>query len=394
MFKSKGQINKQGLGPLAEAQLQEQDSKPGFSTPPPPRKQKRPRQRKTFHTIWLYVALALMAAGVGYGLWSGAWVAGNVAVDELTSVNVLLNINSQPEIISTNCATVEEFLNEQRIRLEAADYIGQDLSQPLTDGMTIWLRLSIPISIVADGQTYLVESQPITVKEALEKAGVTLTPKDEVNLPLLKYIYEATEIKVSRVRTEVVTENESIPPGLVSQEFTYLTPGSNEVISPGKEGVRRSTYEVIYRDDEEISRKLLTTLVVSEPVDEILGYGPAVSAFTAVMSGDGGLTELMTATTESGASFYYTQQFTVETTAYTWTGNRTFTGTVPKVGTVAVDPAVIPLGTKVYIVGYGFATAEDTGGAVKGNIVDLYMDTEQECINWGRRHVAMYVLAQ
>ena len=83
---------------------------------------------------------------------------------------------------------------------------------------------------------------------------------------------------------------------------------------------------------------------------------------------------------------------TVEATAYTWTGNRTATGTWPKVGTIAVDPKVIPLGTKVYVSGYGFAVAEDTGGAIKNNIIDLYMDTNEACINWGRRNVTLYIL--
>ena len=101
-----------------------------------------------------------------------------------------------------------------------------------------------------------------------------------------------------------------------------------------------------------------------------------------------------TATTEDGATFYYTEQFVVETTAYTWTGNTTFTGTWPKQGTIAVDPDVIPLGTQVYIVGYGFATAEDTGGAIDGEIVDLYMDTEEACIAWGRRDAVVYILAE
>lgn len=77
----------------------------------------------------------------------------------------------------------------------------------------------------------------------------------------------------------------------------------------------------------------------------------------------------------------------MEATAYTWTGNRTATGTWPSRGTVAVDPEVIPLGTKLYIEGYGPAVAEDTGGAIKGEIIDLYMETKDECWQWGRQEV-------
>ena len=83
---------------------------------------------------------------------------------------------------------------------------------------------------------------------------------------------------------------------------------------------------------------------------------------------------------------------TFEATAYTWTGNRTATGTWPSRGTVAVDPRVIPLGTELHIEGYGAAVAADTGGAIQGQRVDLYMDTEHECLQWGRRQVEVRVV--
>lgn len=83
---------------------------------------------------------------------------------------------------------------------------------------------------------------------------------------------------------------------------------------------------------------------------------------------------------------------TMEATAYTATGNLTASGTRARVGAVAVDPNVIPLGTRLYIEGYGYATAEDTGGAIKGNIIDLYMNSNSEVYNWGRRPVKVTIL--
>ena len=82
---------------------------------------------------------------------------------------------------------------------------------------------------------------------------------------------------------------------------------------------------------------------------------------------------------------------TFEATAYTWTGNRTAAGTWPSRGTVAVDPRVIPLGTELYIEGYGPAVAADTGGAIQGQKVDLYMDDVNECLQWGRRKVEVKI---
>ena len=85
---------------------------------------------------------------------------------------------------------------------------------------------------------------------------------------------------------------------------------------------------------------------------------------------------------------------TVQATAYTHTGSRTASGVWPQAyHTVAVDPWVIPMGTWMYVEGYGYAKAEDTGGAINGNIIDVFFDTESECINWGRQYgLTVYIL--
>ena len=82
----------------------------------------------------------------------------------------------------------------------------------------------------------------------------------------------------------------------------------------------------------------------------------------------------------------------VESTAYTYTGNKTATGVVPTQGMIAVDPKVIVLGSKVYVEGYGYAIAADTGGAIRGNRIDLFFPTLRQCIDWGRKSVHIYVL--
>jgi 3D (Asp-Asp-Asp) domain-containing protein len=81
----------------------------------------------------------------------------------------------------------------------------------------------------------------------------------------------------------------------------------------------------------------------------------------------------------------------LEATAYSYTGSRTYTGTWPSRGTIAVDPDVIPLGTSLYVEGYGFGMAEDTGGLIKGNIVDVFFESEDACWKWGRRKVRVKV---
>ncbi len=104
-----------------------------------------------------------------------------------------------------------------------------------------------------------------------------------------------------------------------------------------------------------------------------------------------------TITTEDGEVLTYTSTISVEATAYTG-GGTTATGTAARYGAIAVDPSVIPYGTRMYIVSddgkwiYGVATAEDCGGAIKGHIVDLYFDDYNTCIQFGRRNCTIYIL--
>jgi 3D (Asp-Asp-Asp) domain-containing protein len=87
------------------------------------------------------------------------------------------------------------------------------------------------------------------------------------------------------------------------------------------------------------------------------------------------------------------KSFSVKAYAYTG-GGTTASGKKAGVGLIAVDPKVIPLGTVLYIEGYGVCVAADTGGNIKGRTVDLYMDSEKACRNWGKRSVTCYILTK
>ena len=87
----------------------------------------------------------------------------------------------------------------------------------------------------------------------------------------------------------------------------------------------------------------------------------------------------------------------MEATAYTGGGITAMGLPVVRdpngLSTIAVDKSIIPLGSKVYVSGYGVAIASDTGGAIKGNIIDVYLNTYEECVQWGRRTVTVDILA-
>ncbi|HWJ02583.1 MAG TPA: 3D domain-containing protein, partial [Verrucomicrobiae bacterium] len=95
---------------------------------------------------------------------------------------------------------------------------------------------------------------------------------------------------------------------------------------------------------------------------------------------------------ERPANLKVAAEIVVEASAYTFTGHNTATGVPPRVGLIAVDPRVIPLGTKLYVEGYGPAIAADTGGGIKGYKIDVFFNTLKDCLNWGRKRVKIYIL--
>ena len=104
-----------------------------------------------------------------------------------------------------------------------------------------------------------------------------------------------------------------------------------------------------------------------------------------------------TSSSQPSSDGKYKKTLSMEATAYSG-GTLTAMGLKPVrdpggISTIAVDPSVIPLGSKVYIPGYGYAIASDTGGVIKGNIIDLYMNSHDECISWGRRQVTLHIVA-
>lgn len=168
--------------------------------------------------------------------------------------------------------------------------------------------------------------------------------------------------------------------------------GAGEVVTvrEGQNGEKTVTYKVEYKDGEEVSRELIGETVTKAPVDKVVDYGDSS------VSG---------AAPSSKAPLDYKYVLTCEATAYDLSpeenggyAGQSATGVPLDKGVIAVDPRVIPLGSRVYIEAldgswsYGFAVAADTGGAIKGNRVDLCYRTRSECIQFGRRKCRVYVL--
>ena len=281
---------------------------------------------------------------------------------------VYATINDKEFSFTTKEYTVEEFLQDEKIAFCEDDYISLPLTTYIYDGIKLEIDHATDFKVTADGKTKKYKTLDNTVQEALDDAGVKLRERDIVTPSLDTFMTQDIHIVVQRVEVEQEVVEEAIPFKTVTKNDSSLREGTTEVATPGQEGKDQVTYEVTYIDGVEASRTEIARQSVTAAVDEVIAKGTRIDY--------------------NGKT--YSRKLVVKAYSYTG-GGRTAMGTRARVGEIAVDPSVIPLGTNVYIEGVGARRAEDTGGNIKGNTIDIYMDSEAECRRWGVRYVTIYI---
>lgn len=301
---------------------------------------------------------------ISLGLTTYAWARKDIS----------LTVDGQTVKVATFTKDVGQMLSEQGITLAPKDKVSYELATPLKDGMVIEIVKAFPVLVRVDGKELHITTAPATVAEILQEAGVGLGESDEVAPAVASSVQGPAEITVQRIAFKEVVQETAIPYQVMRVEDDSMDKGQKKVVQKGKEGLERTIYKVTYRDGQEIKREVLQNEVVTKPVPERIAYG----------------TRHLIA--RDGQNLRFSRSLVVTATAYSHTGGRTYSGTVPAKGTVAVDPQVIPLGSKLYIEGYGLGRALDVGSAIKGERIDVFLDTEREAVRWGRRKVKVYVL--
>ncbi len=220
--------------------------------------------------------------------------------------------------------------------------------------------------------------------------GILLGEFDTVEPGADDVVEAGTVIMISRVDAEYVTREYSIDYPVEIKKDSALAVGKEKVLQTGQNGSKTEVYKITYVDGE-IATKELVSREIIEPVPKIIAKG----TYEVASRSQSGSTSKTTTSTSVGTApngMSYSRVLTCKATAYTHDGSKTKMGTIPRVGAIAVDPSVIPLGTRLYVEGYGFCVAEDTGGAIKGNKIDVFLDTEAECLQWGVKTVKVWVL--
>ncbi len=323
-------------------------------------------------------------------------VTAGIGVFHFFKKDVTIIDNGRQTVVKTMKSTVAEVLQQNDIKVEPCDYISLPMDYKLkrNEMNKITIKRAVPVNLIADGEERTIMTYRETVGDVIGTCGIAMNDSDRLEgVSADDRVTSNMDIRIVRVNEKLVTENVEIPYSVVRKENRSLAKGVEKVITKGQPGVKERLFRVVTEDGKEVLRELIKESVVKNPVSMVVEFG-----------------SLMTKKTSRGESLRYNKVLDMVCTAYTAsyadTGKRpgdplfgiTASGMKAREGIVAVDPKVIPLGTKLYIEiegstpDYGFAIAGDTGGAIKGNKIDLYYDDVNFVRNFGRKKCKVYIL--
>lgn len=306
---------------------------------------------------------------------------------EIPAKHITLVRNGVPERVETRAATVDDLLVEAGIARAPEDRLDTDPAAPLADGATIAYRAAVPVTLIVDQQPRIVQSASATVAGLLSDESILVDRHDRIaprsDTPL------AGDIVVTVTHVNAWTERRRIsiaPP--TKRVFDIAVPiGKTRILTPGRTGIREISY--LLSRSESGTRPRRTTLasrILRSARTRVVVEGIGEYAAFARLARQGFDSTLRL----TGSAL--TMLATAYTAACSGCSGMTASGVPAGHGVVAVDPNVIPLGSKLFIPGYGRATAGDTGGAIHGKRIDLGFDSLADANQFGRRSIVVYVL--
>ncbi len=333
---------------------------------------------------------------------------GCIAITIVRAFEVKVDYRGQEFTVECTEGTVADAVKKAGITLTGAEEISPALTTPLAPNMEITVSAQCGATVTIGGETETLSVTSGTVEDLLSDMGVVLSEDDVVYPSLTDIVYDGIEIVVQRVEYKEETTVEAVAYGYVSEETSGMLTGTSKIKQYGIDGEKVVVSKNKYVDGVLAETEIISEEVTIEPVDQIKLIGTGVpktqsgSSSSSSSSGSSVSNKAGTFTDASGNTVSYTKKLTGSSTAYyAAEGAITATGVPVYYGGVAVNPDVIPYGSKLYIVSsdgsmvYGYATAVDTGGALMSGyvLVDVFYPTYNQCVNWGRRNVTVYVLS-
>ncbi|WP_337874952.1 ubiquitin-like domain-containing protein [Exiguobacterium sp.] len=324
----------------------------------------------------------------------------------------------QTEVIQTRERTVEDVLLRYGVTVRDGDTVYPSVRTAVTNGMTIRYQPVVGVNLIVGQDASTIYTMATDVAQLLREANVDVTERDTVLPDASTPIREGMTITVNTNRDVVQYESQLIPYDMVEEEDDTLEEGVKQTVQVGVPGLERTRYALTVENgtitnrtktDVETLRKAMPQIIkvgtkkVTEPVTE-----PTTADESSPFIPEAEVEIAETPKTDDVLDFSSAKQLLVEATAYTNNPEDTVTydgrvltrsgydvtDTILFEGMriIAVDPAIIPLGTRVYVEGIGMAIALDTGSAIKGQKIDIMMDELEEAVTFGRKPLTIWVI--
>ncbi len=298
----------------------------------------------------------------------------------LTKYEITISDDGEVKQAFVYSKTVEDAFLEAGINVSEFDELSLDLNANLRNVKKIEIKRAKEVTLDVNGEEKIIHTVLPTVSEVLAHLEVTADENSLLVTPLDTPVSDGLKIEIVPRVYEEITETEAIPYDTVKRASYNLDKGSTRVSKVGVDGEKTVTYRVLKHNGVVYEKEAISEKVTKKPQDKVVEYGVVAAVQTS-----------------RGGEVRSKRVIECKATAYCLKG-RTASGVQSQRGVVAVDPRVIPLGSRLYIESadgrytYGYAVAGDTGGAIKGNRIDLYMDTRSECMSFGVRNVKVYIL--
>ncbi len=313
------------------------------------------------------------------------------------SQQVAINVDQEIKSVWTTDDRVGDVLAKAGIEITDYDVVSPELHEQLGKGSSITVQKAFEITLNDGGKEKKVQSTSTTVADFLKRENIHLNGDDRLNREAEGYLKPGSIVEVVRVEkvTDVVEEPANF--AVETRNDPSLLKGREKIVQVGKKGTVSRKFEIVKENGKEVSRKLVEEKSIKKPQTKVVSIGSKVmvaSATTRSSNSKSGTKSVSRNDSAGGKEFYVTA------TAYTAGCNGcsgiTATGinlrTNPNLKVIAVDPSVIPLGSKVWVEGYGYAVAGDTGGAIKGKKIDLHVPTKSDAYKFGRRQVKIKII--
>ena len=304
-------------------------------------------------------------------------------IEHIKAKEITVIIDGEEKTYHSTAENVETFFKEENLDFSKEDDVSQAPSTKVKEGLVINVTKAFEVPVNYAGEKETVWTTGGSVEEILSENNFEVKAADKIKPAKEEQIEAGSSIKVTEVTEKTVTEKESINFKTKEKEDDTLEKG----IQKGKKGSLEKTYNIVLENGKEVEKTEIDKKILSEAKEEVLAIGTKVAPKE---------TENKKSTSEPSGG----QTKTMEATAYTaeCTGCSGITATGinlssnPNKKVVAVDPSVIPLGSRVWVSGYGEAIAGDTGGDIKGNRIDLHFPNKQAAYSFGRQAVTVKVL--